>query len=281
MRQIKIIIIILIIVQGLVMINKLSKNTSLINYITNINNTSSQKQMYIYKEITKSLINIKPNNIIKSINKNIKKTKTTQLVKNTISKPIIYIYNTHEEEQYYSEDNNLTVKDASKILQDALLKYEINSVVEEKSINQELYKRGLNYPDTYTISKEYLEKAKAENKTIKYFIDIHRDSAKKEITQKNYNNKNYASIMFILCTNHENYKENEKNIKIMESYIKEKYPNILRDTYIQKQYIYNVDFSPDAYLIEIGGPDNNLEEITNSLNVLAEAFNYYINKNNE
>lgn len=271
------IFVILILILCLLGINNIIKNKKLINYILNINNTSNQKFMYLYKEITKSLTDVKTNNLLSILDMKIKPITLNNKKEEKITSPIMYIYNTHEDEKYFSTDNKLSVKDASKILSDKLIEYNIKSIVEEKSINQELYKRGLNYPDTYTISKEYLDEAKEKNQTINYYIDIHRDSANGSITKVKQNDKNYASIMFILCTNHENYKENEKNIKVIEKYIKEKYPNILRNTYIQNKYVYNVDFSSNSYIIEIGGPDNNLEEITNSLSALAEALNYYIN----
>ena len=275
------IFIILILILCLLGINNIIKNKELINYILNINNTSNEKFIYIYKEITKSITDVKTNNLLSILDMKIKPITLNNKKEEKITSPIIYIYNTHEDEKYKSDDNNLSVKDTSKILSEELLKYNIKSIVEEKSINQEIYKRNLSYKDTYTISKEYLDKAKEENKTIKYYIDIHRDSADGSVTKVKENNKNYATIMFILCTNHKNYKENEKNIKIIEKYIKEKYPNILRKTYIQNKYVYNVDFSSDAYIIEIGGPDNNLEEITNTSIALAEALNYYINDYHE
>ena len=275
------IFIILMLILCLLGINNIIKNKELINYILNINNTSNEKFIYIYKEITKSITDVKTNNLLSILDMKIKPITLNNKKEEKITSPIIYIYNTHEDEKYFSKDNNLSVKDTSKILSEALLKYNIKSIVEEKSINQEIYKRNLSYKDTYKISKEYLDKAKEENKTIKYYIDIHRDSADGSVTKVKENNKDYATIMFILCTNHKNYKENEKNIKVIENYIKEKYPNILRKTYIQNKYVYNVDFSSDAYIIEIGGPDNNLEEITNTSIVLAEALNYYINNYHE
>ena len=40
--------------------------------------------------------------------------------------------------------------------------------------------------------------------------------------------------------------------------------------------IFNQDLSPRAILIELGGVDNNLEEINNTLKVLSEVLYEYI-----
>ena len=40
--------------------------------------------------------------------------------------------------------------------------------------------------------------------------------------------------------------------------------------------VYNQDFSPNVFLIEIGGTENTKEEVLNSINVLYEAIAEYI-----
>ena len=81
--------------------------------------------------------------------------------------------------------------------------------------------------------------------------------------------------MFLVGKKNSNYKENEKNIKIMSDYINKKYPGILRNNYYNN-YIFNQDLIPNAFLIEVGGIDNTIEELHNTSQVLAEAINYLI-----
>lgn len=235
---------------------------------------SSNKEDIIIKKIA-NIKNINTNNIFSFLDIK-QKTKITNNEITTINikndAPLVYIYTTHEKESYKDYD----VKQASNYLKEKLEEYEINTISEQKSINEQIYKRNLSYPDTYTISREYLTLAKSNNKSLKYFIDFHRDSAEKSITTKTINNKKYATIMFILSTAHKNYQENEQCIKKLESYIKKEAPDILRNTYIQKKYYYNEDYSKDSYLIEIGGPENTKEEINNTIEILAKALKNYI-----
>lgn len=244
------------------------------NTILSLLEINSNKEEIIINKLA-NIKNINANNIFSflDIKEDLKKTNkeiTTINIKET--SPLVYIYTTHEKESY----DNYNVKQASNYLKEKLEEYEITTISEDKSINEQIYKRNLSYPDTYTISREYLTLAKSNNKSLKYFIDFHRDSAGKSITTKTINNKKYATIMFILSTAHKNYQENEKCIKKIESYIKEDYPDILRNTYIQKKYYYNEDYSKDSYLIEIGGPENTKEEINNTIEVLAKALKKYI-----
>ena len=41
--------------------------------------------------------------------------------------------------------------------------------------------------------------------------------------------------------------------------------------------IYNQDISPNSILIEVGGVDNTIEEVYNTMNALADILNKYIN----
>ena len=44
----------------------------------------------------------------------------------------------------------------------------------------------------------------------------------------------------------------------------------------RKDVIFNQDLSNNAILIELGGVDNDLEEINNTLHILAKILNEYI-----
>ncbi len=162
------------------------------------------------------------------------------------------------------------------MLKEELLNNNIYSLVEERSIKNELNKRNLEYSNSYRISREFLEEVKKENPTITYFFDIHRDSINKELSTISIEGKDYAKVMFIVTKKNDNYKENEKNVKIMEEYLNNNYKGILRNTYYQPLYVYNQDFSPNTFLIEVGGPYNTLEEIYNTSVALSNAISYLI-----
>ena len=275
MKYFKFLILIIILIIGFYFIEEVfMDNKLLFSDILNINN--NYKENYVYNGIEKSLINFDSSNLLSFLDLNVINVIDKKIIKNKIIEfkdPIVYIYNTHEAEEY---KDNYNVKKASYVLQDDLLKLGIISVVESKSINKELHKRGWTYPWTYDISREYLEEEYKKNNSLKYFIDFHRDSADRSVTAIEVDGVKYASVMFILSTAFNNYKENELNIKKIEKCISDIRPEILRNTYIQEKYYYNLDISSDSYLIEIGGPNNTKEEIDNTLNVVALALYKYI-----
>lgn len=192
--------------------------------------------------------------------------------------PIVYFYNTHDTEEYKSNVYNITpnVKTVSQMLREELEEDNIYSVVEEQSIKKGLDKLGYDYSGTYEISLNYLKEKKEKYDTLKYYFDIHRDSVKGENSRTTIDGKSYAKIMFLIGKNHDNYKKNVSNVKIMEEYLNKHYKGILRSTYYQPLYAYNQDYAETMFLVEFGGVDNTLEELYNSAVALADAINYYI-----
>ena len=88
--------------------------------------------------------------------------------------------------------------------------------------------------------------------------------------------KKYATMMFLVGTKNKNYQKNVNNLKIMESYLNKHYKNLVRSTYYQKHSNFNQGYSQNMFLVEIGGPENTLEEVYNTTKALSEAINYYI-----
>jgi len=254
-------------------------------YINNILNKINLFEFLISKEKTSLAISTTLNSRfnegsklnIENINKEEPKEK---IKKNT---PEIYLYNTHQTEEYKSSAYNITptVVTVSEMLKEELSSQKIESIVETKAIKKGLNKKGYDYSYSYRISLEYLKEQKSKYPSLKYYFDIHRDSVKGNLSKVTINNKNYAKIMFLIGKNHKNYKENEKNIKIMESYLKENYKGILRETYYQPLYSYNQEYDENMFLIEVGGVDNTLEELYNTSVALSKAISFYVGGQNE
>ena len=197
--------------------------------------------------------------------------------------PIVYIYNTHQGEKYSSSKEiniSYSVLDASFLLQEKLRKYGIESIVETSSINDVLKTNNWNYASSYRVSRMFLEKSKKENPTLTYFIDLHRDSVNKKISTVEINGKQYAKTMFLLGLENEKYKLNEAIITKMENYLNKNYPGLSRGIYKKQgkgvNGVYNQDFSSFCLLIEVGGEENNIEEVENTITVIAEMINKYI-----
>ena len=201
------------------------------------------------------------------------------------NEPLIYIYNTHDEEAYYNSYLNPynivpDVKLASYYFQERLKDLGIESVVEKRKIKDVLDKNGWNYRCSYNASRVYLEEVSKNNPSIKYFIDLHRDSVGKDKTTTTINGKSYARVMFLVGLEHENYQKNLDLATRLNELISQFDSTLSRGIY-QKEGpgvngIYNQDFSSKAILIEVGGQYNTIEEVANTIEVIARVLKDYL-----
>lgn len=199
--------------------------------------------------------------------------------------PTVYIYNTHQTEKYKydkieSYNIDYTVMFVSYMLESYLNDYDVTSFVETDSISTILKNNNLLYKDSYKASRILLEKRIIEMPTLKYFIDIHRDSSIYEKTTCNLNNKNYAKLLFVVGLEHENYIDNLLFANNINERIKEIDPCLTRGV-LQKEGEgvdgkYNQDFNEKTILIEVGGQYNLIEEANNTIKVLASVLYEYI-----
>ena len=284
----KLILLISIIYISYVYINQNFKenDSKILSYvISNRSKSSSEKNNNILKDIFKLSLNNEPAKQLNLFNKEILEEQN-KIIINPVTKeeqdqikktkPTIYIYNTHQTENYNAIETNIynftpTVQTASYMLQDELIKYNINSVVEETNIKNILNTRKWEYSYSYRITKELMEQKYKDNPSLEIFIDIHRDSISKEQSTIKINNKNYAKIMFLIGNKRSNLDENLKIVKQLELELEKNNPGITRKTYY-KDYTYNQDFNNKTFLIELGGDKNTIEEVYNSIVALAKAI---------
>ena len=199
--------------------------------------------------------------------------------------PTVYIYNTHQTESYlYDKVNNYNldynVMFASYILKEYLNDYNILSFVESASIKKVLNENNLIYKDSYKASRILLEESIINYPTLKYFIDLHRDSSVYEKTTCVIDNKSYAKILFVLGLENKNYLENEKMINYLnERLIKVNSclsRGITKKSGVGVDGVYNQDFNSNAILIELGGQYNTITEVNNTLKIFAKVLAEYI-----
>ena len=197
----------------------------------------------------------------------------------------MYIYNTHQTENYlYDKVNNYNldynVMFASYILKEYLKDYNILSFVESASIKKVLNENNLIYKDSYKASRILLEESIENYPTLKYFIDLHRDSSVYEKTTCVIDNKSYAKILFVLGLENKNYLENEKMINSLnERLIKVNSclsRGITKKSGVGVDGVYNQDFNSNAILIELGGQYNTITEVNNTLKIFAKVLAEYI-----
>ena len=223
------------------------------------------------------------NNPIKKLNQDYKRylIKEIEEKEEVIEEPTIYLYNTHQTEEYAPSDFvefsiNPTVIINNYILHDIFLKNSINSIVEESSIKNILNQNSWNYSNSYKASRILMEEAKNKYPSLEYFIDIHRDSLSKDKTTISIEGKDYAKILFIVGMENPNYEENLAFTEKIQNKIETYYPSLSKGIYKKSGYgvngIYNQDFSNHTILIEIGGYENTTSEVLNSSLAFAKCF---------
>lgn len=203
-----------------------------------------------------------------------------------LKEPLIYIYNSHQTEEYAPSTFleytiNPTVMISNYILEEQFNNAAYQTIVEERSIKEKLNENNWKYSSSYKASRIYLEDIKQKNPTLKYFIDVHRDSLVKDKTTIEINNKKYAKLLFIIGLENPNYEANLKFTEEINNKINEKYPNLSKGIYKKSgsgvNGVYNQDFSPYTILIEVGGYQNTPTEVMNSSLAFSECFLEVIN----
>ena len=260
-------------------------NKDFINILVDYSLPKTKKELS-YKLLTSKLINYKENTL-NYLNKNLRQKKTIPVIKEESKEPLIYIYNTHQTEEYetstildYSIKPTVTI--TNYILEEIFNKNKLYTYVEESNIKEILNKNSWNYSYSYKATRILLEQRKQEYPTLKYFIDIHRDSITKDKTTIHINDKSYAKILFLIGLENPNYQENLSFTEKLNNLINQKYPNLSKGIYKKGgpgvNGVYNQDFSKYLILVEMGGYQNTPIEVLNSSLALAECFMEVINE---
>lgn len=227
-------------------------------------NIEKLKTEIVYKSLNK-IVDLTDINISKNISLN--------------SNNLVYIYNTHDTEKYtlpFTSDYSIIpdVTLVSKMLKEYLKSYNIDTYIEISKTKDYLKKNKLKYSDSYEASRYYLEKNL--NKNYKLIIDIHRDSLRHKYTLYEKDNKKYARILFIIGSSNKNYKKNKEVAENLNNRLNSKYKGISRGVTIREDTAYNQDLNERIILVKIGGIDNTLEELNNTIEVFSKVINDYI-----
>lgn len=204
-----------------------------------------------------------------------------------IKDPIVYIYNSHQLENYSAtnyEEYNITpnVMMASYLLREKLNNLGIKSIAEESNITEFIRINNWNYNYSYLASRYYIEDAMKKNPSLNFFIDIHRDALSKNASTININSKNYAKILFVVGLEHKNYQKNLDLANSINKKFNEKYPNLSRGVLTKKgadvDGIYNQDLNPNMILLEIGGQENTIDEVLNTIEATSLVLKEHLNE---
>ena len=240
-----------------------------VNYVNDaINNVVSNPINFLMPKVKKV-------NMPKKSDVNINKTpKLIEPVnkENNQFLPVLYLYNTHQQEDYYEYG----VYDATKKLSENLDKKGIKNIFEMQSISTFLQTNNLKYYKSYEASRNYLTLAVKNYPSLNYFVDIHRDSVSKNKSTLNYDGKNFAKVLFIVGTENINHSFNYDTTSKINEMLKNMVPGISRGI-MQKggkgvNGVYNQDISKNSILIEVGGKENTKEEVDNTMALIENVL---------
>lgn len=206
-----------------------------------------------------------------------------------LSENKIFIYHTHSWESYLpllglegekneneSVDGKTNITIIGDLLGTQLENKGIGTAVDKTNVGQELKNRGWKTSKAYQFSRSIVETALASNNKPEYFIDLHRDSLRKESTTIDINQKPYAKVVFVIGQDNQNYAKNIQFASEMHEYLRVNYPGLSKGVLGKSGHgvdgVYNQDLSPNSVIIEVGGVDNNMKELKNTVDALAEAI---------
>ncbi|MBQ2873503.1 MAG: stage II sporulation protein P [Bacilli bacterium] len=202
-----------------------------------------------------------------------------------IDNPVVYIYNSHQLENY--DNSNLEIYGitpnvlmASYLLKEKLNEKGISTVVEDTNLTEFLELNNWDYSGSYKASRIFMLDKQNTYKSLKYYIDIHRDSVNKKLSTVTIGDKSYARILFVVGLEHKNYQKNldlaNKINSLFEKHYKGLSRGVLKKEGKNVNGIYNQDISENAMLIEVGGVDNNIDEVLNTINAISDILSIYI-----
>ncbi|WP_338750236.1 stage II sporulation protein P [Bacillus sp. FJAT-52991] len=208
----------------------------------------------------------------------------------TNGKERVFMYFTHTRESYLpllagvsspdsAQHSSVNVTKVGEMIKVALEHKGIGTAIDKTDIVAKLEQLGRGYNQSYQQSREVVTSAQTNNQDLQYFIDIHRDSQRKQVTTTTINGESYAKLFFVIGGEHANYEKNVKLATELHNRIEQKYKGLSRGVILKRgkktNGKYNQDLSENALLLEFGGVDNTYEELNRTANAFADVFAEY------
>ncbi|WP_077619523.1 stage II sporulation protein P [Bacillus sinesaloumensis] len=205
----------------------------------------------------------------------------------------VFIYHSHSFESYLpllgltgdpdmdkAVDSKTNITLVGELLGKELEQYGISAIVDKTNMGQELKKKGWGTNQSYALSRGIVQSAMATDSGIDFIIDLHRDGVRKEITTATIHNKPYARVFFIVGKASANFEQSFALAQALNESIESQYPGISRGVLAkgldQGNGVYNQDLSENSLLIEVGGVDNDMKELKNTVEALAKVLSDHI-----
>lgn len=173
---------------------------------------------------------------------------------------------------YHSNSNIMEFKDVIKN------DFALNSIDTEflgVDSMEKIKKTNRTFSEAYNVVRPYLVN-QIQNNNYDIVIDLHRDSAKRDISTLKYKNDTYSKLYFIVGEDNPNSPLNRALADNISSKLNKLIPGLSRGVVGKKgEYvdgIYNQDLSKNMILVELGGIENTEEEVNRTISVLSRAI---------
>lgn len=211
----------------------------------------------------------------------------TPVSTNSIINPEIYIYQTHNTESFIPNlpegtsldqafDDEINISSIGQYLSDQLESKGIDVIHEKRDIQKQVLEEQKTYEQSYEVTGTYVKEILQEYPTIQMILDIHRNTLTRNETTIEIEGKAVARIFFVISGNHPNFKENEALAKKLHEKAELMFPGLSKGVLTKKgasfSSNYNQDLFNGALLVEMGGPENSIDELKLTSKYLTEII---------
>lgn len=200
--------------------------------------------------------------------------------------PTVLIYHTHGTEGYvkgttYTKEDDFRSVDTKQniVAVGDAMKKRLNQLGIGVIHDTEMYDRD-DYSKSYALSRRAVEENLRLYPSIKYVIDLHRDSVESNGVYAKactlIEGRSTAQVMLVVGTdesgsNHDHWEKNLISALHLQNKMNELYPTLARPVYLRTAS-FNQDMSIGCMLIEIGTSGNTLEEAIRAAEYTADAM---------
>lgn len=199
--------------------------------------------------------------------------------------PLVGFYNSHAYESYISEMAERPARLADVITDDngknvVLVSRELAKLLSENhgiaTVHSSAHHHLQGYSWSYAHSRLTAERLLEEYPTVRVLIDIHRDSDMREKTVAMIDGVPVARVRLVVGRGGANldnprYETTRAFADAIFATMESKYPGLVRDIYEQDTR-FNQDLLPACMLLEIGGPENTMEEALRAAALMADVL---------